>query len=260
MAVIDNDLYNRLSETWWDENEPLSLLRTVINPARIGYFQRILIDELQRDPVGMTALDVGCGGGILAEEFARLGCAVTGVDPSTPSLDAARAHALKERVAITYLEGAGENLPFHDASFDIVYCCDVLEHVSDLDRVIAEGARVLKPGGIYFYDTINRTPISKLVYIKLFQEWSATSFMPPNLHVWSKFIKPKELRTVMTRHELQEGGLTGFKPALSPPALVSLLRRRKRGAITMSQFAARAVHRESRDTATSYMGYAMKAG
>lgn len=106
---------------------------------------------LGRDPTGLRALDIGCGGGFLAEEFARLGCRVVGVDPSKISIETAGRHAAGAGLDVTYLVGAGEQLPVADSSFDIAYCCDVLEHVSDLDSVIAETARALKPRGVYFF-------------------------------------------------------------------------------------------------------------
>ena len=90
---VDNHLYARLADTWWNDNSVLSLLRTSLNPARFGYMRRVLIGELGIDPRGKTALDIGSGGGLLAEEFARLGCRVTGIDPSTESLETARSHA-----------------------------------------------------------------------------------------------------------------------------------------------------------------------
>ncbi len=104
---------------------------------------------LGRDPAGLRALDIGCGGGFLAEEFARLGCRVVGVGPSEISIETARRHAAGAGLDVTYLVGAGEQLPVEDSSFDIAYYCDVLEHVSGLDSVIAETARVLKPRGVY---------------------------------------------------------------------------------------------------------------
>jgi 2-polyprenyl-6-hydroxyphenyl methylase / 3-demethylubiquinone-9 3-methyltransferase len=255
--TIDNDLYNREGDIWWDDRQVLSLLRSAINPARFGYFRRVL-QELQVDLAGAAVLDIGCGGGLLAEEFARLGCRVTGIDPSEPSLRTAREHARQSGLEIAYCQGAGEDLPFPDASFDIVYCCDVLEHVSDLDRVMAETVRVLKPGGTYFYDTINRTPVSKFVMIKLFQDWRWSRLMPPRLHVWPMFIKPVELKAALARHDLESRDLRGMKPAANPLHLMLLLRRLKRGRISLPEFAARSVFRESHGTAVSYMGYAIK--
>jgi 2-polyprenyl-6-hydroxyphenyl methylase / 3-demethylubiquinone-9 3-methyltransferase len=254
---VDNDLYNREGDIWWNEHEVLSLLGSAVNPARFGYFHRML-QELQIDPTGLAALDIGCGGGILAEEFARLGCRVTGIDPSEPSLQTARAHARQSGLEIDYRHGVGEDLPFLDASFDLVYCCDVLEHVDDLDRVIAETARVLKPGGVYFYDTINRTALSKLVAIKVLQDWPWTHVMPPRLHIWSKFIKPAELKATLARHGLENRGLTGMQPRAYPLRLLVQLWRFKRGRIDLPEFAQRIVFGETRDTSVSYMGYAVK--
>jgi 2-polyprenyl-6-hydroxyphenyl methylase/3-demethylubiquinone-9 3-methyltransferase len=203
-------------------------------------------------------LDVGCGGGLLAEEFARLGCAVTGVDPSQESLAAAREHAATQGLAIGYQRGSGEALPFVADSFDVVYCCDVLEHVNDLRQVIAETARVLKPGGVYLYDTINRTPQSRLLVIKLLQEWRWTALMPPRLHDWNMFIRPAELGRLLEQHGLLPGGLTGLKPRAHPLRLVQALRQRKRGRLSYAEAVERMDLGESADTSVSYIGYARK--
>ena len=114
---VDNELYDRLSDTWWDENQALGLLRTSLGPVRFDYFRRVLIEEHKRDPRGIKVLDVGCGGGLLAEEFACLGCQVTGIDPSEPSLHTARKHAQQSGLEIAYQTGVGEQIHFADASF-----------------------------------------------------------------------------------------------------------------------------------------------
>ncbi|MEA2637112.1 MAG: 2-polyprenyl-6-hydroxyphenyl methylase / 3-demethylubiquinone-9 3-methyltransferase, partial [Chloroflexota bacterium] len=145
---VDNNVYNAPGDIWWDEHQPLNSIRTAINPARLDYFTRVL-RELSVDPAGKTVVDIGCGGGLFAEEFARLGAAVIGVDPSASSLDTARAHAAAMGLSIDYRAGTGEHLPLDDASVDIACCVDVLEHVTDVDAVIAETARVLRPGGVY---------------------------------------------------------------------------------------------------------------
>jgi 2-polyprenyl-6-hydroxyphenyl methylase/3-demethylubiquinone-9 3-methyltransferase len=258
LMPIDNQLYDRLADTWWQEDSVLGLLRTSVNPVRFGYMRRVLTEQLGIDPVGKTALDVGCGGGLLAEEFARIGCRVTGVDPSAESLETARRHARAEGLEIDYLTSPGEQLPFEDGSFDFVYCCDVLEHVADLQRVLVESARVLKPGGVYMYDTINRTRRSKLVMIKLIQEWRFTALMEPNLHDWDMFIKPPELIAALTRAGLDSRDVTGLGPARNPVAMLRDLRRRARGKITYGEFGARNVMREQHDTSLSYAGFAVK--
>jgi 2-polyprenyl-6-hydroxyphenyl methylase/3-demethylubiquinone-9 3-methyltransferase len=187
---IDNDLYDRISETWWDAAGFLNILKSALNPVRVPFLERHV---RARFPTleGLRVLDVGGGGGLLAEELARLGCVVTGVDPSQPSLQVAREHALESHLDIEYIAGVAEALPVDDAAFDAVVCCDVLEHVSDLSATIREVARVLRPDGLYLYDTINRTRRSKLLVIKLFQEWRSLAFMPPNVHDHAMFIKPR---------------------------------------------------------------------
>ena len=255
---IDNTLYDRLASTWWEEDENMALLRTGMNPARFGYMRRVLREDVGLDPEGLRCLDVGCGGGLLAEEFAKLGCRVVGVDPSEPSLQTARAHARQQALEIEYLVGAGEELPFEDGAFDVVYCCDVLEHVESVDRTVAESARVLRPGGVYLYDTINRTRRSRLVIIKLLQEWEATRCMEPDVHDWQMFIKPQELDGILRHHRLEPRDSVGLEPGLNPFALVRNLRRRRRGEISYAELGRRLRIRETSALWGSYAGYAVK--
>jgi len=256
---IDNDLYDRLSDSWWDENGVLNLLRVALNPPRFSYFSEVMSGPLHFDPRGKTALDVGCGGGLLAEEFASLGCKVTGLDHSLASLKAARRPADSGNLEIRYLAAAGERIPFEAVSFDIVYCCDVLEHVSDLDRVISEISRVLKPNGVFFFDTLNRTLKSRLVAIKLWQDWKWAAFMPPNLHVWNMFIKPRELTEIMRSCGMTTGEVVGIAPRAGAYKMLALLRKRKKGLISQVEMANEIQLSKSRDTSVSYMGYATKS-
>jgi 2-polyprenyl-6-hydroxyphenyl methylase/3-demethylubiquinone-9 3-methyltransferase len=136
----------------------------------------------------------------------------------------------------------------------------VLEHVSDWQRVVAETARVLKAGGTYFYDTINRTLRSRLIMIKLLQDWRWSAFMPPRLHDWHMFIRPAELRRELEHHGLVPGGLTGLKPRADPLRLVRILRRRRRGLLSPAAALREMDMVESSDTSVSYIGYARKAG
>lgn len=253
---VDNDLYDSLADSWWDEKGVLATLQA-LNPARFGYMRRVLA-ESGLDLQGRKTLDIGCGGGLLAEEFARLGCDVTGIDPSEGSIAAAREHARREGLQIEYRVGSGEALPFPGAAFEIVYCCDVLEHVADLPRVISEAARVLAPGGVFLYDTINRTLRSKLIAIKLLQEWKSTRLLPPDLHDWNHFIKPEELRSLLIARGLEPRGLTGLRPAVNPLRAIRILRDRARGKLTYFEALHKLEMRESQDTGLSYMGWAHK--
>ena len=255
---IDNEIYQTHGHEWWSDGASFSItsLRYCMNPVRYGYFKRKL---QQLDLPGKTLLDVGCGGGLLAEEFARDGFAVTGIDPATNSLEAARKHAADNNLEIDYRAGRGEALPFPDGAFDIVACCDVLEHVDDFHRVIGEIARMLKPGGVFCYDTVNRTWPSKVAMIKISQDWSFTRWAPPNGHVWEKFIKPSELIAAMNGYGLINQDLTGISSRKSPLAMLANLRALKKGRLSNREIAAAFAVCESEDLKISYMGYAIRS-
>lgn len=255
---IDNDLYNEKGDTWWNENDCLHLLKSSVNPARVGYFRRLLDQKLKFDYRGATALDVGCGGGILAEEFAGMGFRVTGIDPSEQSLTTARHHAHAKGLSIQYQQGTGESIPFADNAYSVVCCCDVLEHVRDLPKVVNEIYRVMKPGGVFFFDTLNRTLVSKLVAIKIWQEWKSTALMPPRLHEWRMFIRPDELKELLTQSGFQFKEFRGTSPDVSIPKMISLLRKRAQGKIGYKELGRGFKLVESDDLRILYMGYAVR--
>jgi 2-polyprenyl-6-hydroxyphenyl methylase/3-demethylubiquinone-9 3-methyltransferase len=256
---IDNDLYSAESGQWWQPDSPFYQMKVSFNPARVGYARRVLFDVLKIDPRGKKALEVGSGGGYLSEEIARLGFDVTGIDPSEQSVAVAAEHARESGLQIRYEQGTGEALPCSNSSFDVVLCCDVLEHVRDVPKVIAEIARVLKPGGVFCYDTFNRTIISKLAVIKVSQTWKRWAFLPPNLHVWRMFIKPRELRSQLSLNHLEWKEHRGLVPNMSIPKVFSCLRKRAKGKWTYIDLSDRIRLVESRFTAGMYIGYAVKA-
>jgi 2-polyprenyl-6-hydroxyphenyl methylase/3-demethylubiquinone-9 3-methyltransferase len=253
---VDNSIYDGDGDIWWDESSPLNSLRTAVNPGRVGYLKTVVERAGLRS--GSKALDVGCGGGLMAEEVAELGFVVVGVDPSAPSIATARTHAEASGLRIEYRQASGEALPFADGAFDLVYCCDVIEHVANPDLLIAESARVLRPGGVYVFDTINRTIPSQVVMIKLFQDWRPTRFMPRNLHDWRKFIKPSELLPLLERHGLRNKEIVGLSPSAAPPKLIGLLRAIHRGDITPGEMGRRSPFRVTQNRSILYAGYAVK--
>ena len=255
---IDNDVYNREGERWWEEDNPLNLLHGSITPGRFAYFRRVLTDRLGPDFRDLGAVDIGCGGGFLAEEFGRLGLRVVGVDPSAVSIETARRHAAANGLHLDYRVGYGERLPVADDEFDLVYCCDVLEHVAELDAVISETARALKRGGIFLFDTINRTLMSKLLAIKVMQEWRLTRFTDVTVHEWAMFIKPEELVVTLGRHRLQIGQIVGLGPRSSQPLVLLNFIRANRGRITYGELSRRLNVGQVKSTRISYMGFATK--
>jgi len=257
LKAIDNDLYNRMADTWWDEHSFLYLLKAMLNPWRVPFFKRVSV-ELKSQLQGMCALEIGCGGGLLSEEIAAWGVALAALDSSEPSLRTAQAHARANKLSIDYHAGLGQQLPFADETFDLVFCCDTLEHIQNWDTVIGEIARVLRPRGIFFFDTINRTLASQVLSIKIAQEWSWTRFEPPNTHVWKMFIQPEELQQSLTRRGLELKEFVGTAPKGNPLQAILWTRQYHTKKITLVEFARRVEMREGAILAGSYMGCALK--
>lgn len=255
---IDNDLYNADGDRWWQSDSPLYLLQCSINPARVDYFKKKLLTELNINPQGKSALEVGCGGGFLCEEIARMGFDVTGIDPSEHSLQVAATHAKASGLRIKYEKGTGEALPYQDNSTDIVFCCDVLEHVRDVPKVISEIFRVLKPGGCFCYDTLNRTFLSKLVAINISQVWKRWAYAPPNLHIWKMFIEPVEMRSLLRENNLEWKEHMGLQINVSFLKFLRYLRKRSDGVLTYKDLGKKLYMVESKNMNIMYMGYATK--
>jgi len=255
---INNGLYEDEGDKWWDPDSSFFQTRAVFNPVRVGFAEKTLVGDLRIDPHGKRALEVGCGGGILCEEIARMGFETTGLDPSEVSLRAAVRHARATGLDVRYLKGIGESLPFADRAFDVVFCCDVLEHVRDLPAVISEVSRVLKPGGAFCYDTLNRSWTSKLAAIKIGQEWRRWAFMPPRLHVFEMFIKPREMRALLRANHLEWKGHRGTKLNVPLFQALRLLRRRARGELTFKDLGERIRLVEGRLPSVVYLGLAVK--
>lgn len=257
---INNRMYDQMAGSWWDEDGPLHLLKAMVNPWRAPYFAEAMKRRFGADLNHLRLLDVGCGGGVLAEEFARMGPRVTGIDLSVESLQVARAHALGESLSIDYRAASAAELPFDSGSFEVVSCCDVLEHIPHWEHAIAEVERVLLPGGLFLFDTINRTLKSRVAFIFGLQEWSLTRLFPRDTHIWEMFITPKELTGTLEKYGLAVKDLGGGAITRNPFATLVELRRYKRGQISVAELGQRLQLRHSRDLSLNYLGYAQKNG
>ena len=189
-----------------------------------------------------------------------MGFHTTGIDPSVQSITTASEHSIKSRLKINYMNGTGEALPFPDSMYDIVFCCDILEHVQDLPKVISEISRVLKPGGVFIYDTFNRTFLSKLVAIKVLQDWKRWAIMPLYLHEWGMFIKPEEIKELLHQNHLSWRQHIGIMPDISVLKVWRYLHLRVKGDLTYEEFGKKFQMIESPFINVMYMGYAMKNG
>ncbi len=197
-------LYDDVAAQWWSDE--IRWVRTLKNmvPGRLAWFDRHVAWP------GKAVLDLGCAGGFMAEALAKKGAEITGIDPAAQAIAAARAHAAREGLAIRYDVGVGEALPYGDGAFDCVVCVDVLEHVADLQRVMAEVARVLKPGGMFLYDTINRNWMARLATITVAED--ILRLLPKGTHDPDMFITPGELAAAMAGAGLDVGPTTGLGP------------------------------------------------
>lgn len=258
-ATINNKVYDELAETWWDEKEFLHLLKVMVNPWRVPYFRDVLEKQYGLDLSQVRLLDIGCGGGVLAEEFAVMGCRVTGIDISPRSIEIARMHAVRAGLSIDYQVGSGTQLSFEWESFDAVSCCDVLEHIHDWKQVIAEAGRVLKPGGLFFFDTINRTPQSRIQFIFGLQEFPLTRLMPPDTHVWEMFITPEELTSALQKNGFVFEDIKGGKIDKGPLATLWDVQQQKLGRITFAELGRRLKLKLDKDVSLNYLGYAGKS-
>jgi len=187
-----------------------------------------------------------------------MGFITTGIDPSEQSLTIAKKHAKDNNLVINYERGTGENLPFQDNSFDVVFCCDVLEHVNDLEKAIHEVARVIKPGGMFCYDTINRTEESRKENIFAAQDFALTSFFPKDTHVWEKFITPEEILILFEKVGFENRDMTGLNSALPDLQVAGLLIRRKLGLMTFAELGRRLQFQTGGGLQASYLGWAIR--
>ena len=198
------EIYDNVAAQWWSDD--IRWVRTLKNlvPGRLAWFDRHI--EWPEKQV----LDLGCAGGFMAEALAAKGSQVTGIDPAAKAIDAARAHAEASNLKIRYDVGVGEDLPYEREAFDAVVCVDVLEHVADLNKVLAEVARVLRPGGVFLYDTINCNPLARFATVTVAED--LLRLLPKGTHDPALFIKPGELASGLRDAGLDVGPTKGLGP------------------------------------------------
>jgi 2-polyprenyl-6-hydroxyphenyl methylase / 3-demethylubiquinone-9 3-methyltransferase len=201
------DAYN-----WWDEHNLLH----AITAERCDYVESCVDRTFGRGALGQQeVLEVGCGGGLISERLAQRGTIVVGIDPSQDALQTARNHARCSGLGhvVYFQHGYAESLPYADGSFSVIVCMDVLEHVSDADAAINEITRVLAPGGVFVFDTINRTLLARIALLWIGERFFQKYGLIPGLHNYSGFIKPAELRVHLVKSGLKVHEMLGFMPA-----------------------------------------------
>jgi 2-polyprenyl-6-hydroxyphenyl methylase/3-demethylubiquinone-9 3-methyltransferase len=201
-----------LAQRWWDESGPLAPLHK-LNPLRVAYVRDCIGAHLGRDPLrdqpltGLSALDVGCGGGLLCEPLARLGATVTGIDLAPASIEAAARHARAAGLAVDYrIAGAGQ-LAAEGAQFDLVCAMEVVEHVADPAGFLQTCAALVGPGGGLVLATLNRT--FRAFALGIVAAEYVLGWLPRGTHTWSRFVRPSEAARALRRAGLHVDDLTG---------------------------------------------------
>jgi 2-polyprenyl-6-hydroxyphenyl methylase/3-demethylubiquinone-9 3-methyltransferase len=205
--------FARMAAEWWDPNGKFRPLHQ-IGPARLSFIRDKAVarfggDARSKRPLaGLSALDIGCGGGLVSEPLARMGANVTAIDPADKNIAIAKSHANGQGLQIDYRVGRVEDLVRDNRTFDIVACLEVVEHVPDPAQFVAECAALVRPGGLAVFSTINRT----------FRAWALAivgaeyvlRWLPRGTHQWDRFITPEELVDYGARAELMAPEIEGI--------------------------------------------------
>ncbi|HEY5337898.1 MAG TPA: bifunctional 2-polyprenyl-6-hydroxyphenol methylase/3-demethylubiquinol 3-O-methyltransferase UbiG [Rhizomicrobium sp.] len=206
---VEVEKFSRMAAEWWDPAGKFAPLHK-FNPVRLAFIRETAAAHFARSAKslrpfeGLKLLDIGCGGGLLCEPMARLGFAVTGVDPSEKNIVTAKAHAAQTGVAVDYRAANAEALAAEGQTFDVVLNMEVVEHVADLRAYLEACAGLVAPGGLMIVATLNKT-LKALALAKVAAEY-ILGWLPPGTHDWNKFVEPRHLHAM-----LEDAGLSVLK-------------------------------------------------
>jgi 2-polyprenyl-6-hydroxyphenyl methylase / 3-demethylubiquinone-9 3-methyltransferase len=202
-GVIDEEVrrFAALGDEWWNPAGPMAALH-LLNPIRLAWMRETILAHFGRDAraagaplAGLSVLDIGCGGGLVAEPLARMGADVTGLDPAPESIAVARAHAEATGARLAYRAGLVEDLAAESARFDVVTALEVVEHVADLRAFVAAATTLAKPGGLVLQSTLNRT--LKSFALAIVGAEYVLGWVEKGTHRWEQFVTPEELAAAL---------------------------------------------------------------
>ncbi len=209
---VEVDRFARIAGEWWDPAGKFAPLHR-LNPVRIGYVRDRIAGHWRRDALsgaplaGLTLVDVGCGGGLLCEPMRRLGAAVTGIDAASDNIDVAASHAGRQGLAIDYRRSTAEALVSAGQRFDVVLALEIVEHVADADLFLRSCSQLVKPGGLLFLSTLNRT--AKAWALAIAGAEYVLGWLPRGTHDWRKFLKPSEVARSLRAGDLDVQEIVG---------------------------------------------------
>lgn len=214
------DRFSAMAAEWWDPTGKFRPLHK-FNPIRLTYIRDMVCGQFGRDPrahrplEGLRFLDIGCGGGLLSEPMARMGADVLGADASEKNIGIAKAHAAGSGVPVDYRAVTAEALAEAGESFDVVLNMEVVEHVSDVDFFLTTCASMVRPGGMTFVATINRT--MKAAALAIFAAENVLRWLPRGTHQYEKLVRPEEIEKPLNAAGLTVTDRTGvfFNPLLN---------------------------------------------
>ncbi|ENN93318.1 bifunctional 2-polyprenyl-6-hydroxyphenol methylase/3-demethylubiquinol 3-O-methyltransferase UbiG [Bartonella bovis] len=199
------DHFSQIASEWWNPQGKFRPLHQ-FNPTRLAYIKEKICLEFDRDPISLTPfeglriLDIGCGGGLLCEPMARLGATIIGADASQTNIDVAKTHATQSGLSIDYRATTAETLANEEEQFDVILNMEIVEHVADVNLFISATAKMLKPQGLMFVATLNRTWKAwglAIVGAEYILRW-----LPKGTHDYKKFLKPQELKKLLSQNAL----------------------------------------------------------
>ncbi len=201
-----------MADDWWDARGRFRPLHQ-LNPVRLAFVRDRLVRHFGRDPAalapfeGLRVLDIGCGGGLVAEPMARLGASVVGIDATAPNVEVARHHAAESGLAIDYRCSTAEALAADGERFDAILALEVVEHVVALEPFIATCGALMAPGGAMIAATLNRT--AKAWAMAIVGAEYVLGWLPRGTHRWAKFVQPAELAAALRHSGFTLGELAG---------------------------------------------------
>jgi 2-polyprenyl-6-hydroxyphenyl methylase/3-demethylubiquinone-9 3-methyltransferase len=215
--INEVEKFSKIADEWWNESGKFKPLHK-FNPIRISYIKEKIIKHFNLDEDSITPftknsktitiLDVGCGGGLISEPFAKMKAEVTGIDASEKNIKIAKLHAKKSDLQINYRAVAAETLVKEEEKYDVVFALEIIEHVANVEEFVNSCAALVKPNGLLFIATLNRT--AKSLLLAKFATEYVLRWLPKGTHDFKKFLKPSEINSFASNYGLRLLEIEGF--------------------------------------------------